>query len=268
MASTSGFQSGAEGVARRHNVTLIHISESANVDPSIFGARFEGVTPICHIQRIEFEYCDGEKKRLPEEADVLTYYVQQIRIQSGSEQQSLEEVIQPHTSHFLKCGTGGYQDHVISCMSGARVVGPDDGEVPLKSLARVHIRAGLTEAQILNGPRMFEPNLLTRDVTVRNIVTGEEKTFNPYDLKLGFNTTFAEGKFYQQPPNTMYFYCDEIKGNVARLYLVESFQLGGLFQAEIEVETQHANFYIPVSDEAIIRRLRRRLERLKAGQQK
>jgi hypothetical protein len=113
---------------------------------------------------------------------------------------------------------------------------------------------------------MFEPNLLAPDVTVRNVVTGEEKNFRRYDLQLGFNAVFAGGGFNEQPSPRFYFYCDEIKGDIARLYLVESFQLGRLLQAEITVETQYANYYVPVSDEMVIKRLWRRLERLKSRQ--
>jgi hypothetical protein len=268
MASTSEFQSGAQDVARRHNVTLIQVSDSADVDPSIFGAQWAGDTPVVHIQRIELEYCDGEKKRLPEASNVLTYYAQQVRIQSGSQQHSLEDAIEPHKSYFLNGGTEEYRACVISCAAGARVVGPDDGVVPLKPLARIHVRARLTTARVLTGPTMFEPDLLSPDVIVRNVATGEEKSFNRYDLKPGFNTNFDVGTFYEQLPHRIYYYCDEINGEVARLYLVESFQLGQLFQAEVTVQTQHANYFIPVSNEETIKRLRLRLERLKASQKR
>jgi hypothetical protein len=263
MASTSGFQSGAQDVASRHNVTLIQVGDSADVDPSIFGAQWAGVTPALQIQRIELEYCDGETKCLPEESNVLTYYARQIRIQSGPHQQSLEDVIGPNLSQFLNGSTEGHQDHVISCNADARVIGPDDGEVPLKPLARIRFRAGLVEARVLTGPTMFEPNLLSPDVVVKDVATGEEKAFRQHELKLGFDTTLKVGTFYEQPQNLMYYYCDEINGNVARLYLIESFQLGQLIQTEFTVETQQANYFVPVSDEATIQRLRLRLERLK-----
>jgi predicted helicase len=43
MASTSGFQAGARQVAANHNMALIHVTESAEVDPSVFGARGERI---------------------------------------------------------------------------------------------------------------------------------------------------------------------------------------------------------------------------------
>src|SRR5947208_709895 len=68
MASTSGFQEGAVSVARRHNVTLIHVTQSSEIDPSIFGARLAGLTDALHIERIELEYLDSVRRALPEEA--------------------------------------------------------------------------------------------------------------------------------------------------------------------------------------------------------
>jgi Restriction endonuclease len=74
MASTSAFQEGAHEVARRHNVTLIHVTESSEVDLSMFGAQWGPEKQALHFQLIELHYCDGRSKRLPEAANVMTYY--------------------------------------------------------------------------------------------------------------------------------------------------------------------------------------------------
>lgn len=265
MASSSGFQSGAQEVARRHNITLIEVGDSSDdPDPSIFAARWAGVTPVFHIKRIELEYRDGERKSLPEASNALTYYVRHILIRNGSRQQALETVIKPLSPNLLK-SAAEYQEFVISCDAGAQVVGPDDGEIPLKPLARVHVVAGLNEARILDGPRMFDPSLLMRDVSVKDVATGEETTFKRYGLKLGLKTTFTEGHFYRQELNDHFYYCDEIKGDIARLYLIESFQMGELFQAEMTVEIQYSDYYIPVVDEVTLKRLRLRLDQLRSA---
>jgi hypothetical protein len=126
-------------------------------------------------------------------------------------------VIGPHLAQFLNGAMDEYQDRVISWSADARVIGPEDEEVPLEPLARIRVRAGLIKARVLTGPTMFEPNLLSPDVVVKNVATGQQKAFRRYDLKLGFNTTFEVGTFYEQPSNQMYYYCDEIKGDIARL---------------------------------------------------
>jgi len=63
----------------------------------------------------------------------------------------------------------------------------------------------------------------------------------------------------------MYYYCDRIEAGIATFFLVESFQLGLLIQAEITQKTKYAHFYVPVTDKAVLQRLKRRLEALKAS---
>ncbi|HEV2378378.1 MAG TPA: hypothetical protein VG206_01130, partial [Terriglobia bacterium] len=226
-------------------------------------AQWVGTADVLHIQRIELEFTDGEKKLLSEEAHAMTYYVNSILIQFRSEQGTLNELVQYHSPRFLGDATDIFKDHVIACPAGTRVIGPADGEIPLKHLDRVHVRAGTAKAKAVTGPVMFDPYLLVPDVRVQNVATGEEQTFSRHSLALGLNTVFARGEFYEQPTLATYYYCDDIAGDLAKLYLVESFQLGRLIQAEFTVKTENAKFYVPVSDKAVIQRLRRRLDRLK-----
>lgn len=266
MASTSGFQSGAQEVARKHNMTLIHVTDSSDIDASVFGAQWAGTTNALHIQCIELEYTDGEKKQLPEEAHKMTYYAKQIRIQCGAEQAALDDVIQSHSPRFLGVEIDAYHDHAIACPPDTRVIGPDDAEISLKPLACIHVRAGTAKAKILTGPVKFDPYLLVPDVKVRNIATGEENTFSQHHLALGVNNTLEGGRFYEQPQLAMYYFCEDVEADLAHLYLVESFQHGQLIQAEFTVKTEYANRYVPISDKAVIQRLQRRLDRLKATQ--
>jgi hypothetical protein len=265
LASASGFQQGAQEVARKHNVTLIHVTDSSDIDlSSMFGAQWGELTDTLHIQSIELEYTDGERKRLPEEAHAMTYYVEHVIIECGAERATLNAIVEAHSPGFVGGEIDAYQDYIIPCPVGTRVIEPDDGEIPLKSLASIHVRAGMTRAKTLRGPLMFDPYLLVPDLKVRNVATGEEKTFSRDGLKLGFNTTFTAGTFYEQPRLAYFYYCDHVEGDTATLYLVESFQLGRLIRAKLAVKTEYANLYVPVTDKASIQRLQRRLSEVKA----
>jgi hypothetical protein len=263
MASTSGFQQGAREVARKHNITLIHVTDSEDVDLALFRARWTGTTTALHIQNVELEYLDGEKKPLPEAADAMTYYVRHILLQCGPDSLTLDDLIQCQAFRFHGGTLGGYKDHSICCRDGTRVAGPDDGEFPLRPLARVHVRAGITEARVLTSPVAFETHLLVPGIKVKNLATGEESTFSRQGLPLGINTEFSVGTFYEQPIISAFYYCDAIDGDTATIYLVESFQTGNLIQAKLTVKTENSKYYIPVSDTAVIGRLLSRLERLK-----
>jgi hypothetical protein len=85
MASTSGFQEEAREVARRRNLTLIHMADSSDID-LVYGTCKEGNMDARCIECIELEYADGERKQLPKEPDAMVRYSNQILIQYGSEQ--------------------------------------------------------------------------------------------------------------------------------------------------------------------------------------
>lgn len=264
MASTSGFQSGARKVAGKHNMSLIHVTDSSEIDLSLFGAHWTGITDALHIDSVELEYADKKKRRLPDEANAMTYYVQHIVLQCGSERATLADFIGPHLPHFGGGPDNIYKDHVIKCTSGVHVVSPDDGEIPLEPLDSVHIRAGMIKARTLTSPAAFDTSLLSPDVKITNVGTGEEQTFSVHGLPLGIDTIFTEGAFYEQPPLAgYYYYCDRIDGDLVTIYLVESFQLGQLIQCKYTAKAETAKFYIPVSDKAVIQRLKRRLNQLK-----
>lgn len=264
LASTSGFQQGAQDVARKHNMTLIHVTESSDIDlSSMFGAQWGEPTDALHIQFIDLEYADGEKKRLPEQAHAMTCYVEHVVLQCGSERATLNAMVQAYSPGLVGGDIDAYKDHVIACPPGTRVIEPDDGEIPLKPLSSVHVRAGMTRAKTLNGPTMFDPYLPVPDLKVRNVATGEERIFSQDGLKLGFNTEFTAGTFYEQPRLAHFYYCDHVEGDIATLYLVESFQLGRLIRAKLTVKTEYANLYVPVADRATLQRLQRRLAEVK-----
>jgi hypothetical protein len=265
MASPHGFQSGAQDVASRHDMTLIQITESDNVDPSVFGAQFGPDIDSLHISTIELEYTDGERKQLPDEGNVMTYYVNHIMLQTGSEMRKLESVIAELSTRFDRGQLDEYRDNVVNCPSDTRVVAPNDGEIALKPIAKIHVRTGIIKSKTLTGHTLFDPSLLIPDVKVTNIRTGEENTFSPDRLGLGIDTVLEAGNFYENPQLSMYYYCDRIEAGIATFFLVESFQLGLLIQAEITQETKYAHFYVPVTDKAVLQRLKRRLEALKAS---
>jgi hypothetical protein len=263
IASTSGFQEGSREVAQRHNMTLIHITDSEEVDLAPFSARWVGTGERPHIETVQLEYLDGEKKSLPEQSHAMTYYVRHILTQCDAQCLSLADIIECHAPRFKIGALGVYMENIITCRPGTRVVAPDDGEFPLRPLARIHVRAGMTEAKLFASRVPFEPYLLLPNVKVTKIATGEETTFRRHDIPLGINTQFAEGVFYESPSLAAFYYCDRLDGETAFFYLVESFQTGSLIQGRLSFSIANAKHYVPVTDKTILQRLQRRLDTLK-----
>lgn len=263
MASPHGFQSGAQEAAARHDMTLIQVTESEDIDPSVFGARFGPAVDALHISMIELEYTDGERKHLPDEGNVMTYYTNHVMLQTGSEKRTLESVITELSTRFDRGQLDEYKDNAIDCPADTRVIGPDDGEIPLKPIAKIHVKTGLIKSKTLIGSTIFDPALLVPDVKVIDIRTGEESTFSPNRLRLGIDTVLEPGKFYENPRFGMYYYCEQIDGEIATIWLVEPFQLGELVQAKFKQGTKYAYYYVPVTDKAVLTRLQRRLDIMK-----
>jgi hypothetical protein len=263
MASSMGFQSGAQKVATKHHMELLLITESTEVDPSIFGARFGEDVPALNIVKVELEYADGERKMLPDAANAQTYYVKQIILRDGSETCSLENAISRLAGQLNLGAIDQEINAIIDCPPDTAVVAPDDGEFPLKALGKIHVTAKLVKAKTLIGPTMFDPSLLVPNIVAKKLSSGEVTTYSQSSLRLGIDTVFRIGEFYELPPIEYFYYCDRIDGETVYLLLVESYQLGMLIQQEVFTKIEKANWFVPISDKGILKRLQRRLKQVR-----
>jgi|SRR6185437_754707 len=263
MASASGFQSGAKTVAERHNVTLVHLTDSPEIDLSIFGAEWGPDTNAFHVQAVVLKYSDGEQKGLPEAANAMTYHIGHLSVQAGSTLIALHDLISQRVQFLAASAHDVYAEFEIPLPDGAVLISSDDAEFPSKSIASVRLRVALTKAKTFRGPHRFDPSLLVPDVEVMNVSAAESTRVSRHGLALGTAERFEVGAFYEQPQLSHYYYCDQVIGGIATIYLVESFQLGNLLQAVFTVEARFASYYTLVRDSSIVERLKRRLAEMK-----
>ena len=261
LASTSGFQSGARDAALRHNITLLHVTPSDDVDPAIFGAKWGDLVDVLQIEEITLEFVSGEKKLLPSRGNILTYYANHTTLEWSGKRRALDAVIDEWLLPTGRIVPNG--EHAIPIPEGTIVTGPQDGVIPLKPLAAVRIKTLITKARTLHGPNMIDPSFLVPDVNVRNVNTGEIRTFKHRDLALGIDNSFIQGKFYESPELGYFYFCEQVQDGMAHIYMVESFQYGQLIQARLTMEAKYGKLYVPVTDRSILERLQRRLDRLK-----
>lgn len=263
LASTSGFQSGAKDCAQRHNVTLLHVTPSDEVDLSVFGARWGDAVDALHIEAITLEYVGGEKKRLPAMSNELTYYANHTIIEYGNARQTLDTVITARLQTVAQSAV--YNDHVFQLEAGTTVVGPKGDEVPLKPLAAIHVRTAVISAKTIHGHNQLDPSILLPEVNVQNVNTGEKTSFKYETLALGIGNSFLPRKFYEAPALGYFYYCEQIKDGLAELYLVESFQHGHLIQAKMTMETKYGDRYVLVTERSTLQRLQQRLDQMKSN---
>lgn len=260
LASSSGFQAGAKDVALRHNITLLHVAPSDDVDPAIFGVKFGDLTEIQQIVEIVLEYVGGQKTLLPSKGNVLTYYAQHTTLTRLGKQVTLDSVIDEwRRPQGQKVPDGEY---LIPMPDGTIVTGPQDGVIPLEPLSAVRILTKIVLARPILGPNAIDPSVLLPDVNVKNVSTGEERAFKYSDLALGIDNAFMPGKFYEAPGLGYFYFCEQVKDGIAQICMVESFQLGQLVQARLTMKAKYGARYVPVTDKNTIERLKRRLKRL------
>jgi hypothetical protein len=267
MASASGFQSGAKTVAERHNVTLVHLTDSPEIDLSIFGAEWGPDIDAINVQAVALRYSDGEQKNLPEAANAMSYCINHLSVRTASTVISLHDLISQRVQSVAADTATAHDvfaEYEMPLPPGTVLISPDDAEFPSKSIASISLRVALTKAKTLRGPRQFDPALLVPDVDFKNILGGESTRVSRHGLALGTAERFEVGTFYEQPQLSHYYYCDQIVGGMATIYLVESFQLGALFQAVYTQETRYASYYTAVREASIVERLKRRLADMKA----
>jgi hypothetical protein len=91
---------------------------------------------------------------------------------------------------------------------------------------------------------------------LQNEITNEDVMIDSSKLKLGFNTILEPGKYYHNPKLGFSYYCLEVRDSDADLVLVESYQMGQLFQATLHGSPKEWWWqYIEVTEKKAIDRL-------------
>jgi hypothetical protein len=275
FVSRSGFQSGAITVAAKHNIDLFQIDllpdglpgiseTSAHLVISRGAARpFEGLRVSVvdesyrtnAVETIHIIYEDGRVITLPDEPSQMTYLVTKSKFRSG---QSLKEVIDPVVDELIPLGT--IVDRSISVRD--HLIPPDEYFLNSGKTREIKLVVRGIEAVLLSSNATVELTTAKSKVRYANLATGEHTEVPAHQLPVG-GDSFRVGAFYFTYEPLIYYYCDRIDGDIAQIYLVESFQSGELLQAHFKLSTKYSRFYIELTDRRIITRLEARLRKLK-----
>jgi hypothetical protein len=91
---------------------------------------------------------------------------------------------------------------------------------------------------------------------LKNILTNESILIDPKTLPPAFNSTFRPATFYEQPALHLRYYCEAVDDTNANLCLIESYNQGTLCQARLTVPLTDSGYYLEITEEADIARLR------------
>lgn len=254
MVSASGYQEGCYEVARRHGVELFTLRE---VEDAPDGWLSDRITPALNVYDIELEPANGARLPLRDEGGSLTYYTHHTMVLVDGDSFTLWDFIHSILRDAnLKLGATPLEFEG-EFPPGTRVRLPhNDGEFAGSML---RFTAAIVEARVLREP--WDPAVIPKTYAMRDELTGTEKRVTPHALGLGHETVLTPGKFYVIPDKHFYYYCRSIVDGHATFVFLESYQHGMLFQATMVQEVKYAFYYVEVTDESHLKRLRYLLER-------
>lgn len=139
---------------------------------------------------------------------------------------------------------------------------PDEFFFPKGEIVGIECDAVGEMGRGLRGNARIEPSAFRTPVTYTNRLTGEKRKYSLDQLPLGLEYA-RPGSYYFLMHPLRYYYCEKVENGLVNWFLVESFQSESLFRAHFTQELQYSRHYMPVSNKAVIRRLKARLEEVK-----
>ncbi len=83
------------------------------------------------------------------------------------------------------------------------------------------------------------------------------------NINIGFDTEIKAGYYYKNPDLDFSYYCENVGETKVKMWLIESYQNNGLFQAIGTTSLTNTAQFIEVTDKVEIDRLRKMYEELK-----
>jgi hypothetical protein len=254
MVAASGFESGCLTVAMRHGIELYTLKQAQSFSDPTLDTRFTPtIARNLRNVRLVLSADGNDVYQMPEDRNRLPYFLKHslIEQQDGSQQS-----LQPVVLQAAKGLKSDFQerDAEIKFPNGTLVTLPKS-KVGLRTFAVRFAHRLIYAYAVPGGLDSYTSTRLNAAVDYTNVITGTTEQF-PTPHEIGFDTKMKVGGFYE---NFMgfYYYCNRIEGDLMWLDLIESYQHGELFQAwGAAQKLEHANYYVEVSDEKEVERLR------------
>lgn len=270
FVSTSGYQSGAIRVAQKHGIDLFKISfvdaapslpekllfvgSSGLVKPEPPTIEYKGTTIGNCVERAVIHYASGVTLELPLESSQFNYYLRKTTAAGKSLHDWIEEAAVRPVAEDER-----YEEQIPI---NEVITPPDEFFIKGGKVAFITIDVVARKGHLIGGNASIELSSFSQQVRYENVITGNELTTHIGSLPMGPRTLEVDQFYFQYFP-LRYYYCDKIDGEIASIWLIESFQSGNLCQCTFKHNMMYANFYIPLNDDNIIKRLRKRLDKLR-----
>jgi hypothetical protein len=266
MVAANGFQKGAKEVALKEKIELYSLRQIEILPDDqltdIF-LSFIVVRPVGFLNKKDPAFSFSE------DSNTFNYEVETVRM-TGYGDKKISDLIYPFTQLVspsplpgvpevekvgfpFKRATDTPQQAAFALMENTELVLPDGAKVSVTDFLFYYWQA---TARLMDTGGI-DPTIFTAyGKQYRNVLNNEVAFIDPADLPLGVNTVFEVGKFYTQPQLKFSYYCHSIENGEAAIYLVESFQHGLLVQGRMMTPLDQAKFYVEITDEKEIARLK------------
>lgn len=259
LVSSYGFQSGAEGVAKRHGIELFTLKAIAEIPAEI---DTKEITYGLSIYDVKLHPSDGKPPiLLPEERNMLPYLIKKTILKKAGMITSLESILESLRPQLSDKARDKAQDLRVDLQPGTIAVIPTiEKEQYVSAMSFKYERIPV---KIIKSGGYLDPQVMEHVYTqfyYENALTNEQFVIPMKDVKIGFDTRLEAGKFYETPALEFSYYCENIESEVATIFMVESYQHGELIQTRFRQKLEHAKHFIEVTDEREIARLRKLYE--------
>ena len=279
FVTRAGFQSGAIDVARRHGIDLFtiefdHSRPALSTNSTFIECKNGKLTqvhppqvtlgapePAINFAALLLVYCNGKRLGMPTERTQLQYYVEHTRLADG---RTIDEVIKD--TDVGKLCEGEARKIRIDIDPHQEVCPPDEYFFPSGLIKAIECAVIGVKAIAMSQDRSVDASALSAPVIYKNALTGDFSEFRIETLPIG-ERRVVPGKFYFNEYPLRYYFCESITDEIARWYVVESFQIGLLQMFTFTQHVRYSFHYLPVTDKKILKRLKGRLadyERLRS----
>jgi hypothetical protein len=234
FVSASGFQSGCIEVAQRHGISLFTLAETIELPEDLLSDEF---VAAINVYNVELIMPDGLSRSLATDERPESYLVPHIIMRHGDKRNSLSQAIEWRLKEHKQPITPiEVRLQVLLPKKTMATLPYEDEPLPVSS---VMFSVKLVKARTFKGAAFDPDAFATSRYTYRDVLAGKETSYCKDSLPIDYGTEFAPGRFYKQDQGFRY-YCDAVTDGVAALYLVESYQLGRLMQAQFAQKAEYA----------------------------
>jgi Restriction endonuclease len=249
MVSASGFQSGAVAVAQKHGIELYTLTQVQSVPDDLLTNYF---IPVLNVYRFKLHLTDGGEFKLPERPNECNFFLKNMRLKTGNEVVSLNQIVQDHCRRCTKPSTEP-QEAVITFPAGTIAVRPDTMEE--LAVSTLSFTYQIITARLVKPGTRVDPHIFSTAYRLRNDRTGKSTVVPAVGLRPGFDTKLRVGGYYRDAGWNFAYLCEAVDGDKATMFLVEAYQHGQAIQASFIMSVQYADYYEEITDAGEIERL-------------